>query len=231
MYKNNKILVVIPARGGSKGITRKNIVNIYGKPLIQYTIDAAKDAKYIDKIVVSTDDEEIASISEQCGVEVPFLRPKHLATDKAKTIEVLIHSVEKLKEIGEFFDYIVLLQPTQPIRTGGIIDEAIEMIIDRDEESLVSISEVSEHPILIRTLDDTGKLHNILKINSTLRRQEFSKYYKVNGSIYINKINNNFTVNTSLNDNSLGFIMEKKYDIDIDEKIDLEFFKVLLDNL
>ncbi|MFJ7952307.1 cytidylyltransferase domain-containing protein [Lysinibacillus sp. NPDC096418] len=230
MYKYNKILAVIPARGGSKGIARKNIVHIHDKPLIQYTIDAAKDAKYIDKIVVSTDDEEIANISKQCGAEVPFLRPKHLATDTAKTIEVLIHTVEKLNEVGEFYDYLVLLQPTQPIRTSDIIDEAIQTIVDRNEEGLVSISEVSEHPVLIRTMNESGKLQNILNINSTLRRQEFPKYYKVNGSIYINKINDNFTVNTSLNDNNLGFIMDKKYDIDIDEEIDLEFLKVLLEN-
>ena len=210
MYKTNSILAIIPARGGSKGIPRKNIIHVNGKPLIQYSIDVAKESKYIDRIIVSTDDKEIADVSIACGAEVPFLRPKQLANDTTKTIEVLVHAIDEIMRSGVSYDYLVLLQPTQPLRTSEQIDEAIEKIINEGEESLVSISEVSDHPVLIRMLDEYGKVHSLLDLNSTIRRQEFPKYYKVNGSIYINKINANFNLNTSLNDNKLGYVMDKK---------------------
>ncbi|WP_121662789.1 acylneuraminate cytidylyltransferase family protein [Metabacillus litoralis] len=229
MYKNMSFLAVIPARGGSKGIPGKNIINVNGKPLIQYTVDAAKKSKYIDRIVVSTDDSKIADVSIQCGAEVPFLRPENLANDTAKTIDVLIHTLEELNKLGSHFDYIVLLQPTQPLRTNEQIDLAIENIVLQNAESLVSITEVSEHPVLFRTLDPNGVVHNLLNTNSTIRRQDFPKIYRVNGSIYINKINENFNSNTSLNDNKLAFLMGREFDIDIDEPFDLEVLKLILD--
>ncbi len=227
MYKGKSFLAVIPARSGSKGIPGKNIIKINNKPLIQYTIDTARDSKYLDRIIVSTDDQDIADVAANCGAEVPFLRPKELASDTARTIDVLIHALgESSKENA--YDYIVLLQPTQPLRLAEHIDEAIEKIVEEDAESLVSVTEVSEHPILFRTLDDDGKLQNVLQTSSTVRRQDFSKYYKVNGSIYINKINKNFNAYTSLNDNQLGFIMEKEFDVDIDEAFDIEILKLYL---
>lgn len=228
MFNHKTFLAVIPARSGSKGIPGKNIIKVNNKPLIQYTIEAAKNSRYIDKIVVSTEDSLIAEVSINCGAEVPFLRPTHLASDTSKTIDVLIHVVEELKKRGSRYDYIVLLQPTQPLRLSQHIDEAIEMIIQKQEESLVSITEVSEHPILMRTINESGETKNLLELNSTLRRQDFPKFYKVNGSIYINKINDNFNSKTSLNDNKIGYIMDKKYDIDIDEPFDLEVLQLLL---
>ncbi|WP_044736780.1 cytidylyltransferase domain-containing protein [Geobacillus kaustophilus] len=228
MYKGKTFLAIIPARGGSKGIPRKNITIINGKPLIQYTIDEAKNSKYLDRIIVSTDDKEIAEVAEKCGAEVPFLRPKELATDNAKTIDALIHAVKELEKRGSKYDYVVLLQPTQPLRRSWHIDEAIQKIVETNEESLVSVSEVKEHPILMRTIGEDGKVKNLMGISSTVRRQDFPTFYKVNGAIYINKINENFTKNTSLNDNKLAYLMDKKYDLDIDEPIDLEFFKLFL---
>lgn len=228
MYKGKTFLAIIPARGGSKGIPRKNITIINGKPLIQYTIDEAKNSKYLDRIIVSTDDKEIAEVAEKCGAEVPFLRPKELATDNAKTIDALIHAVKELEKRGSKYDYVVLLQPTQPLRRSWHIDEAIRKIVETNEESLVSVSEVKEHPILMRTIGEDGKVKNLMEISSTVRRQDFPAFYKVNGAIYINKINKNFTKNTSLNDNKLAYLMDKKYDLDIDEPIDLEFFKLFI---
>ncbi|KGG79683.1 acylneuraminate cytidylyltransferase [Caloranaerobacter azorensis H53214] len=228
MYKNKTFLAVIPARSGSKGIPNKNIVNINGKPLIQYTIDEALKSKYLDKIIVSTDSEKIANIARKCGANVPFLRPAELASDTAKTIDVLIHVIDELKKIGDKYDYVVLLQPTQPLRQAFHIDEAIEKIVNNNESSLVSVSKVKEHPILIRTIKEDGTLENLLKVNSTVRRQDFPDYYKVNGAIYINKINETFNNNLSLNDNKIPYIMEEEYDIDIDVPLDLEIFKIKL---
>lgn len=228
MYKGKRILAVIPARGGSKGITRKNIVIINGKPLIQYTIDEAEASKYIDRVIVSTEDNEIAQIVQKCGAEVPFLRPVELAEDKTKTIEVLVDTVNELMKLGFKYDYLVLLQPTQPLRKCFHIDEAIEKIIDEGEESLISVSEVREHPILMKTINGLGDMENLLKQRSDIRRQDFNKVYKVNGSIYINKLDDNFNSTISLNDNKLAYIMDKKYDLDIDEPGDLKLFEFFL---
>lgn len=230
MYKSKSILCIIPARGGSKGIPRKNIALINGKSLIQYTIDEAKASKYIDKVIVSTEDNEIALVAQNCGAEVPFLRPAELAKDTTRTIDVLINTVDELTKRGFRYDYLVLLQPTQPLRNNFHIDEAIESIIEADRESLVSISEVQEHPILMKTINEFGNMENLLDQRSDVRRQDFKKIYKVNGSIYINKLNDNFNNTISLNDNKLAYIMDKKYDLDIDEPEDLRMFELLIKN-
>ena len=132
--------------------------------------------------------------------------------------------------MGEEYDYVILLQPTQPLRKAKHIDEAIEQLISSGEESLVSISKVKDHPILIRTLDDTGQVVNLLNTSSTQRRQDFPDYYKVNGAIYINKLNENFNLETSLNDNRLAYVMNEKYDVDIDELLDLKIAELMLTN-
>lgn len=228
---NKKILTIIPARSGSKGIKNKNIVNLNRKPLIYYTINEALKSKYITRIIVSTDDEEIANIAKELGAEVPFLRPSFLAEDTSKTIDTIIYSIEKLKEIGQEYDYVVLLQPTQPLRRSWHIDEAIELIINKKETSLVSVSKVKEHPILIRKIDENGYVKNLLNESSTKRRQDFEDFYKVNGAIYINKIDENLTKDTSLNDNKLAYIMDEKYDIDIDEHNDLYLAEIMLNSI
>jgi CMP-N,N'-diacetyllegionaminic acid synthase len=228
MYKGKKFIAVIPARGGSKGIPDKNIIDVNGKPLIQYSIEAAQQSKYIDKIFVSTDSEKIANVAIKCGINVPFLRPKELATDTSKTIDVLVDLVNRFKEQNEYFDYLVLLQPTQPLRQYFHIDQAIEKIVNTNVNSLVSVSKVKDHPILVRTIDEDGLLHNLINTNSTVRRQDFQDFYKVNGAIYINKLDETFNLNTSLNDNKLAFIMDEKYDLDIDNMLDLKICRLLL---
>lgn len=231
MYKNKTFLAIIPARGGSKGIPRKNIVKINDKPLIQYTIDEAKESKYIDRIIVSTEDKEIAHIALNGGADVPFLRSKELSEDKVKTIDVLIDTLKNLSLLGENYDYLILLQPTQPLRESFHIDEAIEKIVEHDEESLLSVSEVKEHPILMKTIDENGILKSLLNKSSDVRRQDFGKVYIANGAIYINKIDENLNKNTSLNDNKLAYIMDKRYDLDIDEPEDLDLLEWRLKDL
>lgn len=227
MFHHKKIVAIIPARGGSKGIKNKNIVDVHGKPLIQYTIDVAKASRYVDRIIVSTDSEQIAHVSESLGATILSLRPAHLATDEARTIDALLYVVDELREMGEHYDYVVLLQPTQPLRLAKHIDEAIEKIISSDSDSLASVNLVREHPILMRTIEgDT--LHNVLNMNSTVRRQDFPDYYRINGSIYINKIDENFNTDTSLNDNKLPYIMDSQFDLDIDTIEDLEYFRYIV---
>ncbi len=230
MKNNKKIMAVIPARKGSKGIKDKNIKILKGKPLIAYSIEAGLNSKYIDKVIVSTDGEEIANIAKTYGAEVPFLRPKNLSTDTAKTIDAVVHCIDELKKRGEIYDYIVLLQPTQPLRQSWHIDEAIELIFERNEDALVSVSEVRDNPILIRSIDENGYTKNLLKECSTRRRQDFDIYYRVNGAIYINKINESFNKSTSLNDNKLAYIMDSSYDVDIDDLNDFKIAELFIDN-
>lgn len=229
MYRDKKFLAVVPARSGSKGIPNKNIIKVKGKPLIDYTISEALKSKYLDKIIVSTDSEHIKEIALNCGAEVPFLRPIELASDKSKTIDAIIYTLKELEKEALIFDYLVLLQPTQPLRKSFHIDEAIELIIKKNQESLVSISKVKEHPILIRSLTKEGTVKKLLDLNSSVPRQEFPDYYKVDGIIYINKISS-ITPQTSMNDNTLAYIIERKYALDIDEPLDLDIFKLILEN-
>lgn len=227
MYENRKFLAIIPARGGSKGIPRKNLILVHNKPLIQYTIEAALNSKYLDDIIVSTDNIEIANVSKSLGAKVPYLRPSNIATDNSKTIFSIIHVIEKQKELGFEYDYVVILQPTQPLRKSRHIDEAIKKIILLNSENLVSVSKVKEHPILMRSINNQGLLENHMQLNSTVRRQDFPDIYKVNGAIYINKVST-INRNTSLNDNKLPYIMDSKDDLDIDESYDIDLLKWIL---
>lgn len=226
-----RILAIIPARAGSKGIKNKNIIDLDGRPLISYTIESALKSKYIDDVIVSTDGEEIKKISLEYGAKVPFMRPKHLASDTSKTIDTVIYCIDEMKKRGFEYECVVVLQPTQPLRKAYHIDEAIEMFLDSDKNSLLSVSKVDNHPLLIRRINDEQILSRLVNENSTKRRQDFEDYYKVNGAIYINRINEKLNLDTSLNDNELGYIMDKKFDIDIDEELDIEIAKLLLEKL
>ena len=229
MYKNKKILAVIPARGESKGILSKNIIEVGGKPLIQYTIDCAKHSKYIDRTVISTDSEEIKRVSIECGGDVPFIRPKELALDTSKTIDCIVHAVNTLKEMGENYDYVMIIQNTVPLRKFWHVDESIEKLIDSNERSLVSVTEVEQHPILMRTINEDGTVKNLLPMSSTMRRQDFPKFYKVDGAIYIQKLDDEFNLNTSLNDGKLSYIMEPEYSTDIDSYMDIKIVEYYLE--
>ena len=228
MYLEKKILALIPARGGSKGIRNKNITSLYGKPLIAYTVEAAIKSKYIDEVVISTDSFEIAEIAKAYGAKIPFMRPTELAQDHSKTIDVVIHAIQELNQSREY-DALILLQPTQPLRNEEDIDVAIEEYFYRGEKSLVSISEVNDHPLLIRQINESGQLVKLLNTSSTCRRQDMPTFYRVNGCIYINKISE-INAETSFNDNEIPFVMKKERSVDIDEPIDLALAEYYLKN-
>ena len=220
MYNDRKILGLIPARGGSKGIKGKNIIPFAGKPLIAWTIEASLGSKYIDSTIVTTDSSEIAVTAKQYGAEIPFMRPDELAGDKAKTVDAVIHAINTLRMQGRCYDVLVLLQPTSPLRTSGDIDEALEVFFRAGEKGTVAISPASDSPLLIRCLNDADKMTPLLNMNSTCRRQDMPKYYRVNGSIYINSIAA-ICADTSFNDNPVPFIMKKAHSVDIDEPEDI----------
>lgn len=227
MIKNSRVLALIPARGGSKGIKDKNIISVCGKPLISYSICAARKSKYVDDVVVTTDSNTIAKVSREYGAEVPFLRPEYLATDNAKTIDASIHAINWLGEHGRNYDILVLLQPTQPLRLTKDIDGALEKYMQENEQALVSVRRVEEHPILIRTIDEDGKLKKLLQMNSTVRRQDMPVYYIVDGSIYINSVKE-LNEKTSFNDNGIPYIMPMERSIDIDVIEDVKRVEMIL---
>jgi len=215
-----KRLAYIPARGGSKGIPKKNIAELGETPLIAFTIVAALKSGLFDKVMVSTDSEEIAEVARLYGAWVPFLRYAEFAQDTSKTIDAVVSDKVRLEEIGERFDEFVLLQCTSPFRTAQDIQGAVALA-EKVHAGVVSISPVEEHPILMRTVDEIGKVSRVLNCSSTCRRQDMPPYYRVNGAIYVN-FWEDLSPTLSLNDNPYGYVMEKKDSLDIDTKADLE---------
>lgn len=215
MIDGKRVLALIPARGGSKGIKNKNIIEVCGKPLISYTVEAARKSRYIDDVILSTDSEEIARVAAKYGAEVPFYRPQEFATDAAKTIDAVVSAINMLKERGREYDILILLQPTQPLRNEIDIDHSLELFLENGSKGLVSVCEVSDSPILIRVIKEDGAMYKLLEMNSTCRRQDMPRYYKVNGCIYINLISE-VKSSLSFNDNEIPYIMPVNRSVDID---------------
>lgn len=163
-----KILAIIPARGGSKGIPGKNIKELNGKPLMAYTIEEALKCLEIDRVVVSTDSKEIAQVAEKYGAEVPFMRSAQLAADTSKTIDAVWDVLDRLEED---YEYVVLLQPTSPLRLAEDITGAIQKAVETGKD-VVSVSKVQDPPVLMRQMDENGELTSLLTEGSTVRRQD-----------------------------------------------------------
>lgn len=228
MYQNRRILALIPARGGSKGIKNKNIIDLCGKPLLSYSVESGINSTYIDDVVVTTDSPTIADVAKNYGAWVPFLRPAALALDTSKTIDCVLHAVRTLEDMGHSYDLCVLLQPTQPLRTSEDIDQAIRTFYEKNAQSLVSVSPVSDAPVLIRQVNADGTLVHLLNQSSTVRRQDMQPYYVVNGCIYINRICD-LCETTSFNDNQTAFVMAEDHSVDIDALADLAVARYYLE--
>lgn len=213
-------LAYIPARGGSKGIPKKNIAQIGDMPLIAFTIIAALKSGLFEHVMVSTDSQEIADVAVKYGAWVPFLRDPAVAQDKTTTIATVMSDKGRLEAMGEKFDQFVLLQCTSPFRTAEDIKGAVKLAEERGA-SVVSVSPVNDHPLLMRTVDESGKLTKLLNVSSTCRRQDMPPYYRVNGAIYVNAWDE-LNPELSLNDNTHGFVMEQKDSLDIDSLADLK---------
>lgn len=181
------VTALIPARGGSKRLPRKNIKSLCGKPLIAWTIDVAKESKYIDSVVVSTDDFEIKEVAEKFGASVPFLRPENLSNDTASSFDVVKHAIEFLN-INKVNHLIVLLQPTSPLRTVEELDEALELFINKEASGVVSVSECEHSPMWSNTLPGNGCMSDFIRPEVQGKRsQDLPKFFRLNGSIYIYK--------------------------------------------
>jgi len=233
MIDNKRILAVIPARGGSKRLPRKNVLNLSGKPLISWTIEAALGSKYIDRVVVSTDDDEIASISKKHGADVPFIRPDELATDKATSINVVLHLLKQLEVNGEYYDFIMLLQPTSPLRTIQNIDESVELLMSSNSDAVISVCEAEHSPLWCNTIPEDGDLSNFINKSIVNKRsQDLDKYYRLNGAIYLCDIRRLKEEKTFFqNSNCHAYKMEQEQSVDIDNKVDLLLAEMLIGDL
>lgn len=182
MIRSRRVLAVIPARGGSKGVPGKNILPVGGRPLIGWTIAAARESVHVDRTIVSTDDEAIMAAARDEGGEIPYRRDSWLATDVATSVDVVLDALERCPG----YDIVVLLQPTSPLRTASDIDAALKSMIDRQAPSCVSVCEAAEHPWLMFREDGAGRLgaYCAPPEEASLRRQDLPPVYVLNGAVY-----------------------------------------------
>ncbi len=226
MINNQKVLAIIPARGGSKRLPRKNILPLCGKPLIGWSIDAAKNSKYIDEIFVSTDDPKIAKITEEFGISIPELRPEKLASDDAKTEDVLLYTLDKF---GKDFNIVILLQPSSPLRISQHIDEALELFIQKKAFSVVSVTPCEHSPLWSNTLPIDNSMSNFIAPEAIKRSQELETYYRINGAIYIFNIKKLIEYNEiRYTTKSYSYIMRNEHSIDIDHEIDFKLAETII---
>ena len=212
-------LAYIPARGGSKGIPRKNICPVDGVPLIAYTIRAALKSGRFEKVMVSTDDREIADVAADYGAWIPFLRDPAVAGDNASSIETICSDKGRLAAMGLGFDTLCMLQPTSPLRSAADIIGAYKLFEAR-KAGVVSISPTEENPYLMRTVASDGAVGHVLSLRGAIRRQDMPEFYKLNGAIYINRWDE-LTPDLTQADNPYGYIMSRENSIDIDTEEDL----------
>ena len=227
-----KVLAIIPARGGSKGVPRKNIIDIEGKPLICYSIETGLEAKEIgsiDRVIVSTDDEEIANISRVAGADVPFLRPDYLSNDNAKSIDVMIHAYEFCKKSGDEYDTILLLQPTSPLRTSEDISNALSLYSKTKATSLISCYKEEYICDLVSYHRDNNMAIALNeKHNCGGRRQELPDLYVRNGSIYITSVEQMLINHRVFDDVPAMYVMPKNRSVNIDCMDDVEMLRWML---
>ncbi len=217
MFSGKKILGIIPARGGSKGVSRKNIRLLDGVPLVGWTINEAKKANSIDRLILSSEDDEIISVARTYGCEVPFKRPMHLAEDSTPGIDPILHALSALKEE---YDYVVQLQPTSPLRRSVDIENCVKLCVESDAPSCVSIVEVTENPLWMFSLAQDKRLQKYSNAAIPARRQELPVLFILNGAVYIAKADWLKEQKSFIGDGTVGYVMEKRYSLDIDTEDD-----------
>ena len=228
---DNNFLCIIPARKGSKGLKNKNIKILNGKPLIAWSIITAKKSKYLQNIIVSTDCSKIANISKKFGAEVPFLRPKKYAQDKSSSFSVIKHALDFLKTKDILYDYIVLLEPTSPIRDVSDIDYCIKKILRNKLDTLVSVSKIiNQHPSFLYFLSKKNflKPYNKKQSNKNVRRQDISSLYYLDGSLYISKVSSYLKNKTFNHKKTQAFIVDQRKSLEIDSIYDFKLAQLLL---
>lgn len=225
MIDGKKIIAIVPARQGSKGLAKKNIIDFLGKPLLVWSIEAAVQSNYVDRIIVSTDSTEIAGVGEKFGADIPFIRPSYLSEDNSTSVDVICHAIEFMSEkLGENFDFVILLEPTSPLRTSEDVDLALEKLIGSpDARSLVSVGESeSQHNTLQFNITESEfiSVEPSSKKFVHMRRQDLARSYFLDGSIYLSYIHTLFEFASFVHGKTLTLSLPKWKNIEIDDEYD-----------
>lgn len=227
MIAGKSVLAIIPARGGSKGVPRKNIRNVGGKPLIAWTIEEAKKSKYIDRLILSSEDDEIISVAKLYGCEVPYKRPTEWAQDDTPGIKPVIHAIETLPEK---YDYVILLQPTSPLRKAEDIDSSIALCNKESAKACVTVTEPDKSPFWMYTLDSKNKISPMLPLDGNITiRQDLPKVYALNGAVYVSQTQWLLEKESFLTEETIAYPMVKERSLDIDTEFDLELVQIIME--
>lgn len=222
-------LAIIPARSGSKGLKDKNIKLLSGKPLLAYTIEAARESGLFDEIMVSTDSQEYADIAKQWGANVPFLRSNELSNDTASSWDAVKEVLERYKNLGTEFDTVALLQPTSPLRTSNDIIEGYNVMKVKEANFVVGVCEMDHSPLWANTLPEDLSMENFIRPEVVkVPRQNIPTYYRINGALYIVKVDYLMKTPDIYADRSFALVMRKENSIDIDDQLDFTIAEVLI---
>lgn len=231
MHQGKTFLAIIPARGGSKRLPRKNVLELAGKPLIAWTIEAAIKCTYLDEVMVTTDDDEIAKVAKAFGANVPFHRPAVFASDTSASFDAIKHAIDFYREqLCKTFDYVVLLQPTSPLRAARHITEAIELRAQKNADAVISVCETDHSPLWMNTLPENHSMAKFMRDEvKNKRSQDLPKNYRLNGAIYICQAEKLAKEKTFfIEDNIFAYVMDKNASIDVDDMNDFMMAKCLL---
>jgi len=231
MYKDHVVVCVIPARGGSKGLPGKNIKMFCGKPLIAHTIEQARQSKYIDRVIVSTEAKEIAQISLEYGAEVPFIRPMKLAGDNASTVDVLLHAINWLENVDRYaFDITLLLHTTTPLRSVEDIDNSIMLLVEENADNVFSVADAHRNPYFNMVEEGSDGFIRLVKEGCFSTRQAAPKVYDMNASIYVWWKNGLKEGKKIFLKKTKAYVMPKERSIDIDDDLDFRVAEFLRTN-
>jgi CMP-N,N'-diacetyllegionaminic acid synthase len=226
MIDGKSVLALIPARGGSKGVPGKNVRPAGGKPLVAWTVEAAKASRYVDRVILSSDDAAIAEAAAKFGCEVPFVRPAELATDKADSMSVVRHA---LGALPERYDLLLLLQPTSPLRTAADIDAALEQCLQGETQTCVSVCEPDKSPYWMMTMPADRTVQPLFPPEQVpARRQDAPPIFALNGAIYIAPTPHLAAGGGFVIKGTIGYVMPKERSLDIDTELDLRLADFLL---
>ncbi len=229
-----KVLGLITARGGSKGVPGKNIKLLCGKPLLAYTVETALKAEKLTRVILSTEDEEIAEIGRELGVEIPFMRPAELAEDTTPTFPVVKHALLKLQEKGDYFDAVCLLQPTNPLRRAEDIDNCIELLTGSGVDCVVSVLPVPDeyNPKWVYQMESDGKIKLLCGDKEPIpRRQDLPPAYFREGSIYVTRSETILSGNSLYGEDTMGYQIDSKFSVNIDTESDWQRAENLVNKL
>lgn len=225
MIDGKSVLAVIPARGGSKGVPRKNIRMVAGKPLIAWTIEEARKSSFIDRMILSSEDEEIITVARAWGCEVPFVRPPELARDDTPGIDPVLHAIKMIPG----YDYVVVLQPTSPMRKAADIDGCIEQCVRQGSGACVSVTEADKSPYWMFVLDGVNRMRRLIAAEVNIsRRQDLPRVYVLNGAVYVAGCDWLLRTGTFLHEETTAFTMDRLNSIDIDSELDIKVCELLL---